>query len=176
MHGSGANERFARTKQTIDADRLLSLEGKQEKLTAAREMANASIARLREGVEKANEAPRASLEIKLLAVPTTMLGSTTDNIATTASYRDAITRAGSTVTPAELLDLQNTAVMTGDKLLARATMVVGLRRGDIPVVDGFSAANPHLEADVDELFVMTHTSTRNAIGRSFAHEMAFAPV
>ncbi|MEQ1698907.1 MAG: hypothetical protein ABMA25_02305 [Ilumatobacteraceae bacterium] len=171
-----ARERFASTKEYITADRSLSPEGKKERIAAAREAANAIIAKVRSDVEKAAAGRRAALELALLSVPTSVFGTPADKIAAAASYRDAITRAGMTVTPDELLALQDTAMMTGDKLLARATLAVGIQRGDIAAVDGYSAAHPQMEADVDELFEMTHTTTRNAVANAFRHELAFGPV
>jgi hypothetical protein len=87
-------------------------------------------------------------------------------------YRDAISRAMMTSSSDDLLGLQETALTIDDRLLARATMVVGMRRGHAHVVDGWTAANKAYEADADRLFRLSHsgaTSIRDAV----AFEMAF---
>jgi len=152
-----AREGFANMKADITADRSLSATGKAERLAAARDTTNAAIDQIQADAQAALASERASLESNLLAAPSPSLGATpTDRIAQTASYRDAVSRAGMTATPGELVDLQRTALLTGDTLLARATLVVGLQRGDPETVNAYVAANPKLGADVERLWNLTH--------------------
>jgi hypothetical protein len=170
---------FTETKAAIAADTSLSDEGRTARLAAVAETANARIDKLRTDVEGGDAVERSSLELRLLAPPSAPLGaSATDKIAHQASYRDAIARANMTTSPAELLELQRTAHLSGDSLLARATLLVGMSRGDADTVNGWSRANPADEELVDRLFTLTHSGdTRDkATLRSLQAALAFGKV
>lgn len=161
---------YLAAKAGIEGDDRLSAEGKAEMLAVARDKANAAIEQVQAGAEAAVVAERTTLESRLLAAPPAPLGSTPgDRIAHGASYRDAVQRAAMTATSAELLDLQRRAQLTGDSLLARATVVVAFERADADVLNAWIAANPNDEADVERLWDMTHRprSNRDLLAAAF---------
>ena len=71
--------------------------------------------------------------------------SASDKIAIDASFRDGIERAGRTAGPDEMLALINRAVLTGDKLMAKAGAAIAMERGDTRSVDAYLATLPDAE-------------------------------
>ena len=71
--------------------------------------------------------------------------SASDKIAVDASFRDGIERAGRTAGPDEMLALVNRAVLTGDKLMAKAGAAIAMERGDTRSVDAYLATLPDAE-------------------------------
>lgn len=169
--------RFEQEKQSIVTNRALSDEGRAEALAAATGRANEKITQLRAEQDQQRAAERRRLEQKLLGPPPAPLGATTsDRIAITSSYRDALERAAATDPESDaLLDLQRTAQLASDSILERATLTVGMQRGDADVVNGWSTAHPADEADADALYVAMHSSA-NDLRATLAETLAFTGV
>ncbi len=148
---------YLESKARIQGDARLTQEGRAEHLGALKAQANAQIAAAEAASQTAAASERSRLEERLMRPPVGFTASSEAKIAASATFRDAMQRASAT-SPLDnsLRELHDLAQLTGDESMARAAMVVGMRRGDPDVVNAWSRHNPTHEASVDRLFELMH--------------------
>ena len=110
---------------------------KQERTAAILAAANERLADLQARTQAVQAKYVESLKRQVFTPYHPYHASATDKIAVDASFRDGIERAGRTEGPDELLAMVNRAVLTGDKLMAKAGAAIALERGDLRALNAY---------------------------------------
>ncbi len=125
-------EQFASEVDTARADKLLSDEGRRQKIARSYLRADTAAAKISADIEAVEENSRTLLE-RTLFRPQLPLGATpSDRIAADASFRDALDRAVATDPDDDsLAQLMHRSTITGDAIQARAVLAVAADRADL---------------------------------------------
>lgn len=160
----------------IKSNNDLTERAKGEYSARVRAEANAKLAELQAEFQAAADARLDGLKRQVFTAAHPYNATSTDRIAIDASYRDALERAARTdPVSTELQELTQRAVLTGDKLLAKAAAAVGLERADIQSVDVYLGSSMVSEREAEaysEYWAAINGDTSRALGNAFV----FAPL
>lgn len=187
------NARFDSIVAEIIGDRMLSEEGRREKLARAYVAADDAVLVVRNRAKKKAAAEIAKLEKKLIGPgPASMALTGAEKIARDASFRDALGRANTaaqtplesmgalvtiggvqqnvTAPTAALVSMLDQAELVGDTLQAKAILTVAYQARNADVVNAFLGYHADLDTDLNRLWSLTGGTGEN-LGAELMREM-----
>lgn len=158
------------------ADTRLSNEAKAADVATLTAEANARITALSAEHEASMQRRIDELRRGLCTPSSTAIGA--ERVAIDASFRDALERAKRTElqegTKHPLIDVFNSARITGDTLQQRACLVEALARNDVDVMNAWLADHPEDDRALNDLYAISRETVD--ITAQFNRSMQFRPI